>query len=92
MNYLPSSVVGPVMGLPVEKVPGLRSEPFERLELPHFARKACVHLGVEPSFDLDVGTGARFSTGWFVFDTGRSRWFSAVMLANNHSSPRRLLA
>ena len=80
------------MGRLLKKSPASGSEPFERLELPHFARKACVHLGVEPSFDLDVGTGARFSTGRFIFDTGRSRRFSAVTSANKHSSPRRLLA
>ena len=46
------------------------SETFERLYLPHLARKSCLNLGIKPYFGLDVAFGALFSTGRGVIGTG----------------------
>jgi hypothetical protein len=48
----------------LKKSSGAGSEPFERLQLPQFARKTCSILGVETYFGLALSTGSLFSTFW----------------------------
>jgi hypothetical protein len=60
---LSRDVMGPVMGLRVEKVPGLRvHETFEGPSLSHFGKKSCSHRGNPAYRGHDVAAGTFFST------------------------------